>query len=126
MTSDALPRLVRRSRGWNWGYALASPKRGRASPGRVAARPRPGGSRVERRIATTGRVQIDGQTVPVISASTHARVRPPMLSGHPLEADQIVLGAATLAQLHKRIGGTVIASYGRPHDVPVYVRRRAW
>jgi hypothetical protein len=72
-------------------------------------------------------VQIDGQTVPVISASTHARVSPPTLSGHPLEADnQIVLGAATLAQLHKRIGGTVIASYGRPHDVPVYVRRRAW
>ena len=66
--------------------------------------------------------QIDGQTVPIILASTHAQVSPPMLSGHPLEADnQIVLGAATLAQLHKRVGDTVIGSYGTPHDAPVYV-----
>jgi hypothetical protein len=36
-----------------------------------------------------------------------------MLSGHTLEAgNQIVLGAATLAGLHKRVGDTVEASYG--------------
>ena len=67
-------------------------------------------------------VQIDGQTIPVILAGTHARVTPPILSGHPLEADnQIVLGAATLAQLGKRVGDTVVASYGTPHDAPVYI-----
>jgi hypothetical protein len=66
--------------------------------------------------------QIDGQTVPVLRASTHAQVGPPILSGHPLEAgNQIVLGAATLAQLHKRVGDTVLASYGAPADAPLYV-----
>jgi hypothetical protein len=66
--------------------------------------------------------QIDGQTVPIILAGTRAQVSPPTLSGHPLEADnQIVLGAATLAQLHKHVGDTVIASYGTPRDAPVYV-----
>jgi hypothetical protein len=71
--------------------------------------------------------QIDGQTVPIILASTHAQVSPPTLSGHRLEADnQIVLGAATLAQLHKHVGDTVIASYGTPRNAPVYVPRRAW
>ena len=45
-----------------------------------------------------------------------------MLSGHPLEADnQIVLGAATLAQLHKRVGDTVVASFGTPEDSPAYI-----
>jgi hypothetical protein len=66
--------------------------------------------------------QIDGQTVPIILASTHAQVSPPTLSGHPLETNnQIVLGAATLAQLHKHVGDTVIASYGTRRDAPVYV-----
>lgn len=66
--------------------------------------------------------QIDGETVPIILATTHAKVTPPMLSGHPLEANnQIVLGAATLAQLHKRVGETVLATYGTSKDAPVYV-----
>jgi hypothetical protein len=44
------------------------------------------------------------------------------LSGHRLEANgQIVLGASTLAQLHKRVGGTVSVTYGTPKDFPVYV-----
>ncbi|MGA3352764.1 MAG: FtsX-like permease family protein [Acidimicrobiales bacterium] len=67
-------------------------------------------------------VQIDGLTVPVLLAGTHAYVTPPILSGHPLEAnDQIVLGAATLAELHRHVGEFVIASYGTPKDAPVYV-----
>jgi hypothetical protein len=45
-----------------------------------------------------------------------------MLSGHEVEANnQIVLGAATLAQLHKRVGDYVRVSYGSPKDEPVYV-----
>jgi len=40
-------------------------------------------------------------------------VGPPVLSGHALEAhNQIVLGPATLAALHKRVGQTVVAVTG--------------
>ena len=66
--------------------------------------------------------QIDGLTVPILLAGTHAYVTPPMLSGHPLTADnQVVLGAATLAELHRRVGQYVTVSYGSPKDAPVYV-----
>ena len=66
--------------------------------------------------------QIDGLTVPILLVGTHASVAPPMLSGHPLETkNQIVLGAATLAELHKHVGEIVTASYGSPKDAPVYV-----
>ncbi|MGO9149115.1 MAG: ABC transporter permease [Acidimicrobiales bacterium] len=66
--------------------------------------------------------QINGLTVPIILANAHASVTVPLLSGHALEANnQIVLGAATLAQLHKRVGDTVVATYGTPQDAPVYV-----
>jgi hypothetical protein len=58
-------------------------------------------------------LRIDGQTVPIIGTQAGATVQPPILSGHGLEAtDQIVLGGTTLAQLHKRVGETVQASYG--------------
>jgi hypothetical protein len=51
-----------------------------------------------------------------------AALTPSILSGHSIEApNQIVLGAATLAQLHKRIGDVVVASYGRPRAGPEYV-----
>jgi hypothetical protein len=67
-------------------------------------------------------VEMDGQTVPVLIATPHARVSPPILSGHALEAGgQIVLGGATLAALHKRVGQTVSVSYGDPADAPFYV-----
>jgi hypothetical protein len=67
--------------------------------------------------------QIDGQTVPtLVSSSTRPAVAPPILSGHGLYTDnQIVLGAATLADLHKRVGDTVTVSYGAPRDAPVYI-----
>ncbi len=45
-----------------------------------------------------------------------------MLSGHAVDKkDQIVLGAATMTQLHKRLGDSVIVSYGSPKDAPIYV-----
>jgi hypothetical protein len=66
-------------------------------------------------------VQIDGQTVPALIDSPHAALSPPVLSGHGIHAkNQIVLGAATLAALHKRIGQSVVISYGSPEDAPVY------
>ncbi|HEY5025216.1 MAG TPA: FtsX-like permease family protein [Acidimicrobiales bacterium] len=58
-------------------------------------------------------LRIDGQTVPIMGTQPGATVQPPILSGHGLEAtDQIVLGGTSLAQLHKRVGDTVEASYG--------------
>ena len=66
--------------------------------------------------------QIDGQFVPSVVASPHARVAPPVLSGHGLDADnQVVLGSATLAELHKHIGDTVYLSEGTPKNAPFYI-----
>jgi hypothetical protein len=108
--------------GWNWNYAISSnyivpPE----SYGQLDKDPD---------VAAWAGIdfanaQIDGLTVPIILAGTNAPVTAPMLSGHPVEADnQIVLGAATLAQLHKHVGDSVIASYGSPKDAPVYVPPR--
>ncbi len=69
-----------------------------------------------------GHAQIDGQDVPVLSGDTNAKVAPPVLSGHQLAADdQIVLGAATLASLHKHVGDTVVGRFGTPASAPFYV-----
>ncbi len=53
-------------------------------------------------------LQIDGMNVAVMGGTPHATVGPPLLSGHGFDGPhQVVLGAATLAQLHKRLGDTV-------------------
>jgi len=53
-------------------------------------------------------LQIDGVNVPVMGGSPGASVGPPLLSGHAFDAsNQVVLGASTLAQLHKHVGDTV-------------------
>ena len=55
----------------------------------------------------------DGQAVPVVAGYTRARVGPALLSGHEIDApDQVVLGAETLSDLHKRVGETVRVSGG--------------
>jgi hypothetical protein len=65
---------------------------------------------------------IDSQTVPVLISPPHPAVSPPILSGHGLDANhQIVLGAATLAVLHKHVGESVLLSYGTPADAPLYI-----
>ncbi len=52
----------------------------------------------------------DGVNVPVMGATPGARVAPPLLSGHGLQApDQVVLGASTLRTLDKQVGDTVQA-----------------
>jgi FtsX-like permease family len=68
-------------------------------------------------------VTIDGQSVPVIMArSLPLSLSPPILSGHGLNSDrQIVLGAGTLAVLHKQVGGTVLLSYQNRQDAPNYI-----
>jgi hypothetical protein len=67
-------------------------------------------------------VQIAGQNVPILLGTPHAKVSPPILTGHGLTANnQIVLGSATLAALHKKVGDTIIASYGSPKDAPIFI-----
>jgi hypothetical protein len=60
-----------------------------------------------------GELQIDGLTEPVIGTSPSTSVGPPILSGHALnKSNQVVLGTATLADLHKRVGDMVEISNG--------------
>jgi hypothetical protein len=66
--------------------------------------------------------EIDGQTVPILISNPRPKVAPPILSGHDLDAnDQVVLGAATLAVLHKHVGDTVMVGVGTPKDAPTYI-----
>jgi hypothetical protein len=97
--------------GWNWDYALVA-----------------GGDVPQEQATTllnddhyvaqwsgiyTASLTIDGQTLPVLGERPGALVAPPLLSGHGLErVDQVVLGATTLAQLHKHIGQTVEVTSG--------------
>ena len=54
------------------------------------------------------------------SSAPGRAVTPPVLSGHAVEGShQVVLGAATLAQLHKHVGQTVTVSYGVAKDAPL-------
>ena len=66
-------------------------------------------------------LQLDGVNVPVMGATPRAAVAPPLLSGHGLEsADQVVLGAETLRELHKQVGrhrgGAAQRAAGEAHD----------
>jgi FtsX-like permease family len=107
--------------GWNWDYAIYSAG-GSSVPPAAAQRLSHDPDVAEWTGYNFAGVQIDGQTVPVLLAQTHAQLNPPILSGHALNANnQIVLGAATLAALHKKVGDTVKVSYGSPNDAPVYV-----
>ena len=69
--------------------------------------------------------EIDGQGVPFLIESSHssskASISPPIIHGHGVQArHQIIMGAATMTQLHKHIGDTVTLSYGAPGN-PLYV-----
>jgi FtsX-like permease family/MacB-like periplasmic core domain len=95
--------------GWNWTYALSAGNPTYISRPRAAAL-----LDHDRSVAAWTGVyfatfKMDGLTVPVIGASLRAPVGPPVLTGHGLRAPgQVVLGAATLAQLGKHVGGDVI------------------
>jgi hypothetical protein len=65
---------------------------------------------------------LDGQNVPFIFGDVNASISPPILTGHALEKpNQIVLGAATMAGLHKRLGDTVVVSYKSGAKGPDYI-----
>ena len=96
--------------GWNFDYALYSTDGYRPVPSRVV---QPLLARDTTVASTTGvyfaTVEIDGQVVPLLAEPAHAAIAPPVLSGHRLNGPgQVVLGSATLAELHKRVGDTVV------------------
>jgi succinate dehydrogenase hydrophobic anchor subunit len=108
--------------GWNWAYELS----GGGGVGDVPPT-------VDRLLAADhqvaswssyyfGNLQVDGRTVPALGATPREAVGPPVLSGHTLDSNgEIVLGAATLAQLHKRVGGAVSVGYGAARPVPLRI-----
>ncbi len=107
--------------GWNWDLAISAGAGGSVPP--IGLRL----LNADHDVAawsgySYGDVQLDGVTVPSLNGVSRSRVQPPILSGHGLEADnQVILGAATLTALHKKIGDTVYVSYGRPQNRPVYI-----
>jgi len=106
--------------GWNWNYLLY--------PGNQMV-PQMALTQLDHDpdvAAATGvspaQVLLDGQEVPALLENTAAEPAPPILSGHAVTAsDQIVLGGATLKQLHKRVGDTVVLTFGSPRNAPLYV-----
>ncbi len=67
-------------------------------------------------------VQIDGHNVPALALAPGAKVEPTPLTGHGLQSDgQIVLGAATLALLHKHVGDTIVVNTGRPRSTQLLI-----
>ncbi|MGZ6987029.1 MAG: ABC transporter permease, partial [Ilumatobacteraceae bacterium] len=102
--------------GWNWDYELS----GGGGVGAVPEQQSAELLKADSDVAEWSGVyfwgaELDGQTVHVIGASLNAPVAPPLLSGHGLEADdEIVLGATTLARLHKHVGDTVDVSIDSP------------
>ncbi|HTB08225.1 MAG TPA: FtsX-like permease family protein [Acidimicrobiales bacterium] len=105
--------------GWNWNYALTS---GNEVPSKSLAVLEHYSREVEWSGVNFADVQIDGVSVPVLISSANPAVAPPMLAGHDVRAaNQIVLGASTMAALHKRVGETVEVSYGEKHDYPAFL-----
>jgi hypothetical protein len=98
--------------GWNWTFDLSS-----GNPTDSVAGAAPVLDSDPAVAAWTGiwyaTARIDGQTVPVIGMTPGSPIAPPQLSGDGLRApDQVVLGPATLAALHKQVGDWVTVTDG--------------
>lgn len=96
--------------GWNFDYALYSTDGYGPLPSQTVDSLLAHDHQVTR---TTGAyfatVQIDGQTIPAMVEPSRAALAPPILAGRGVDGPhEVVLGPATLAQLHKRIGDTVV------------------
>jgi hypothetical protein len=109
--------------GWNWSYTLNPIGSGGGNVPKVAFAM----LHHDRYVAaysgaSYNDVQVDGQTVPFLIENARAAVAPPILSGQAIESGyQTVLGAATMAELRKRVGDYVTVSYGAPATAPIYI-----
>ncbi len=95
--------------GWSFSYALYSVQGWGTVPvrwaGPLLARDRDVAAVSDAWFTT---LQIGGQTVPALLEPDRAAVAPHLVTGHlPDGPHQVVLGEATLAQLHRRVGETV-------------------
>jgi len=101
--------------GWNWNYALLAGFSGAEDlPAAQTAALFDHERDVEHWAGVYfERVQLDGVNVPALALAPRSRIEPSPLTGHGLRSDnQVVLGAATLTQLHKQVGDTVMANTG--------------
>ena len=106
--------------GWNWNYAIAG--NGSGVPPQAVRLLKSDPYVAAYSGDNFANAQIDGVTVPIILTTYHASVTAPILSGHKVDAPgQIVLGAATMKELHKKLGQRVNVTYGTKKDAPVYV-----
>jgi len=106
--------------GWNWDYLLQPTNN--IPPGAVAQL-----NHDPKIAAWSGAdytdLEIDGREVPILVENARAKVAPPILSGHDVQNDhQIVLGAGTMAELHKHVGETITVSLGTKQDVPAFIK----
>lgn len=98
--------------GWNWAYAVQSSDGYGPVPDTAEA-----SLTSDRTVSAASGVwfatlQLDGAEVPTLLTDPGARVAPPVVAGHGLDAsNQILLGADTLAQLHAHVGGQVSVQY---------------
>jgi FtsX-like permease family len=109
--------------GWNWSFMLSQVGSGGGNVPPQAFRLLAHDSDVA---AYTGMsytdAELDGRDMPFLFGQADAKVTPALLSGHAVQnRHQIVLGAETLAQLHKKLGDSVVVSYGVPKDAPIYI-----
>ena len=105
-----------RQQGWNWDVLVGNPNDLNdelVQGGHLLATNRFVGAYSAIAILASqdqGTATIDSVTVPTLIAIDPLKgtVYPPLLQGHPPQADdQIVLGTQTLARLHRRVGQTV-------------------
>ena len=100
--------------GWNWTYEM----NGGGGLGDIPAKPAAKLLDESKYVSAWsgvyfGLLKIDGQDISVMGASPHALVSPPILAGHGFnDVNEIVLGTATLHQLHKQVGDSVEVSSG--------------
>ena len=111
---SSLQSLVSRPQlyGWNWDYAVQSSDGYGPVPNQATAMLSSDRTVISSSGVWFATLQLDGVEVPVLLANPNAPVSPPIVQGHGLRtSNQIVLGATTLAQLHKHIGDVLQMRY---------------
>ena len=94
--------------GWNWDYAVQSSDGYGPVPNAAVATLQHDPEVTSSSGVSFATMELDGVEVPTLLSNPGSPVGPPIVSGRALATShQIVLGAATMAQLHKQIGDTV-------------------